>query len=307
MDVAVTGATGFLGSHVTLALRNAGFAPRGVVRRPDAPDAAVLGDVPLARADLLDADALAEAFSGCAAVVANAALGSYQGDLDAFVRTNVTGTENTLRAAARVGARRVVLVSSTAVYRTSLGRPIAEDHERYGTKKRWFSWMHLSTDWRYAVSKGVAEAAALELAEELGLALTILRPGPIYGSRDRKWTARLLRAVARPFVLAPTVGVPAVHAQDVAGAVAAALRSPGSVGRAYTIAGPPVPLAELYTALVRAGAGRARIVRIAVPIAVRYDTTAAARDLGFAARSLEAGMTEVVAGSGGFGARSEGA
>lgn len=294
MRVAVTGATGFLGSHVVAALAEAGLAPRAVARRPDA---AVLG-VEVARADLLDVAALTEAFAGCDAVVANAALGSFQGDLDAFVRTNVTGTANTLRAAAAAGARRVALVSSTAVYLTTVTRPITEEHERYGTTKRRFSWTHLSTDWRYAVSKSAAEQEAGRLAAELGLDLTILRPGPIYGSRDRKWTARMLRAVARPIAVAPTVGVPAVHAGDVAGAVAAALRTPGSIGRAYTIAGPPVPLADLYATLVRLGAGRAWILRIPVPIAVRYDTTAAARDLGFSPRGIEAGLAEVVAAGG---------
>ena len=51
----------------------------------------------------------------------------------------------------------------------------------------------------------------------------MLRPGPIYGARDRKWTARLLRTVARPVAFVPTVGVPAVHAGDVALAAATAL------------------------------------------------------------------------------------
>ncbi len=291
--IAVTGATGFLGSHLALALRAAGVPVRGVVRRPESPLLTNAG-VTLARGDLADADGLAAAFAGCDAVVANAALGSFEGDLAAFARTNVAGTENTLRAAAAAGVRRVVLVSSVAIYRTVLGRPIAEDHERYGPRKRLFSWTHLGTDWRYAVTKLAAEERAWQLASELGLSLTAVRPGPIYGSRDPKWTARLLRTVARPVALAPTVGIPAVHAGDVAHAVRAALETPASAGRAYNLAGPPTPLADFLSVLVRLGGGWARLVRIPVPLAVAYDTRAAARDLGFTARPIEAGLAEAL-------------
>lgn len=306
MPIAVTGATGFLGGHIAHTLRTAGLPVRGVVRRPDAGAWLAAEGVTFARADLADVPSLANAFAGADAVVANAALGSFQGTLEDFVRTNVAGTENTLRAAAAAGVRRVVYISTVALYATVLGRPMREDHPRYGPRRRLFSWTHLGTDWRYCVSKQAAEERAWALAEELDLSLTVLRPGPIYGSRDPKWTTRLLRAVARPFAFAPTVGIPAVHAGDVASAVVAALGAPASTGRAYNIAGPPTPLADILAGLVRlrarAGApGGARLIRVPVPLSVAFDTTAAARDLGFAVRPLLDGLAEVLA-EGGDGA-----
>lgn len=294
MTIAVTGATGFVGGHIAQALATAGASVRGVARRPDAaPWLAALPGVHFARADLADPEALAAAFAGADAVVANAALGSYQGTLDDFVRTNVAGTENTLRAAAAAGVRRVVYISTVAVYATVINRAMTEDQPRYGPRRRLFSWTHLGTDWRYCVSKLAAEERAWALATELGLALTVLRPGPVYGSRDPKWTARLLRSVQRPLVFAPTVGIPAVHAGDVANAVVAALGAPASEGRAYSIAGPPTPLADIVGGLARMG-GRARVVRVPVPVWVGYATDAAARDLGFRACPLEEGLIEAL-------------
>ncbi|MDP2317347.1 MAG: NAD(P)-dependent oxidoreductase [Pseudomonadota bacterium] len=295
MRVAVTGATGFVGGHIASALRTAGVDVRGVVRRPDAGGWLVDAGVTFARADLADVAGLADAFAGADAVVANAALGSYQGGLEDFVRTNVAGTENTLRAAAAAGVRRVVYISTVALYDTVLRRPMTEDHPRYGPHRRRFSWTHLGTDWRYCVSKQAAEERAWALAAELGLSLTALRPGPIYGSRDPKWTARLLRTVARPVAFAPTVGIPAVHAGDVASAVVAALDAPAAVGRAYNIAGPPTPLADILAVLARLRGG-ARLLRVPVPVWVAYDTGAARTDLGFTARPLEEGLAEAVSG-----------
>lgn len=292
--VALTGATGFLGSHVALALRDAGHEVRGVVRSPDKGAWLAERGVRFAAADLADEAALAEGFRGAGVVLANAALGSYLGDIDAFLRTNVAGTETTLRAAARAGVERVVYVSSVAVYRTRVRTPLREDAERYGPVRR-RSWSDLTTDWRYALSKHLAEERATALAAELGLALTVLRPGPIYGSRDTRWTARLRRMHARPVVIAPTVGVPMVHAGDVAAALVAAVERPELAGRAFTIAGPPTSLPTILRTYSRLVGRGPFVVPIPVPLWVEYDTGAAARELGFTARPLEEGLREVVA------------
>ena len=73
--IALTGATGFLGSHIALALRGAGAAVCGVVRSPE--KGAWLNqhhNVELAQADLAEPASLRKAFTHCDAVVANAAL-----------------------------------------------------------------------------------------------------------------------------------------------------------------------------------------------------------------------------------------
>ena len=294
MTIAITGATGMLGSHIALALRARGAEVRGVVRRPEHELLASAG-VRFAVADLADRAALAEAFSGAEAVVANAALGSWKGSLEEMLATNLGGTENTLHAAADAGVRRVVYISTVGIYNTALYRPMTEDQTRYGPRRRWFAWSHLATDWRYSVSKLRAEERAWELASELGISLTVLRPGPIYGARDGNWTAWLLGQVSRPLVLAPTAGLPAVYAGDVALAVAAALETPKSSGNAYNIAGPPTALYRIL-AEVKAHRGGGLLVPIPVPAWVAYDMRAAARDLGFRAVSLAEGMALALTG-----------
>lgn len=293
--IALTGATGFLGGHLVDAFLAAGLPVRGVVRRPERARALTQRGVALAPADLADVEALTLGFLGAEVVVANAALGSYLGTLEDFVRANVGGAEHTLRAAAAAGVRRVVWISSTGVYRTRVWRRMGEDAERYGPVRR-ASWSDLTTDWRYALTKHLAEERATALAAELGVALTVLRPGPIYGSRDSRWTARFLRAHARRFVVAPTIGVPMVHAGDVARVVVAAVERPALAGRVYNVAGPPVSVVRVLRVLRRLTGRGPFVVPIPVPLWVRYDTTAAERDLGFEVRPLEDGLLEVLHG-----------
>ena len=291
--IAVTGATGFLGSHIAEALMARDYAIRGVVRSPEKGAWLAERGVVMARADLSDRAALARAFEGSEAVVANAAMGSFQGDLDAMLAVNHQGAENVANAAADAGVTRLVLISTVAVYRTRVRHRMGEDAERYGDKRRLFNVSDATTDWRYALSKSRGEAATEAIAKDRGLELTILRPGPIYGPRDPKFSARLNRAMARSVAPAPTVGVPLVHARDVADAAAGALANAESVGRAYNLAGPPVSFRELMQTLKVLRGGGPVLVPVPLPFWVAYDTSAAERDLGFSSRPLEEGLREL--------------
>ncbi len=293
--IAVTGATGFLGGHISDALQDAGFAVRGVVRSPGKGARLAARGVDLAQADLADRAALDGALAGCAALVANAALGSWAGPLERYLAVNVDGTERLLRAAAAAGIRRVVLVSTVAVYRTRLRTWMDEDAEPYGLDRRWLNPTDLTTDWRYALSKARAEARARALATELDLQLTILRPGPIFGPRDPKLTRRYLSLHARDTVFVPTVGVPQVSARDCADVVPAALTRDETIDRAYNLAGPPTSVVEVLATLRRLTGAGPRVVPVPVPLWVGYDTRRAEAELGFRARPLAETLAEVVA------------
>ncbi|MEL6344286.1 MAG: NAD-dependent epimerase/dehydratase family protein [Myxococcota bacterium] len=290
--IALTGATGFVGSHIAAALREAGYAVRGVVRNPARGAWLRARGVSLVQADLTDRDSLTAAFAGADAVVSNAALGSWSGTLPDYERVNVGGMANLLDAMDEAGAARLVHISTVAVYWTRLWRRMGEDSVLYGLRRRWLNPSDLTTDWRYALTKSRAEALMWERAADRA---TALRPGPVYGSRDPKLTRRYLAALDRRVALAPTVGVPQVHAGDVGAAVVGALRNPNTAGRAYNLAGPPVSLLSIMRTL-RQIAGRGPwLVPIPLPVWVAYDTRAAARDLGFQARPLEAGLREAMA------------
>ncbi len=292
-EVAVTGATGFLGGHIVRALTAAGLPVRAVVRDPA--KAAGLAGVSVRQADLGEPAAMAAALAGATTLVSNASLGSWAGDEALYARVNVRGVDDLLRVAREVGVRRVVVISTVAVLRTRLWRAMAEDATPYDAERRRFNWSDLTTDWRYARSKTLAEAVAWRHAREGGLAMTVLRPGPIYGSGDPKLTARYLRAAARRVAWAPTVGVPQVHAGDVAAAVVAALGAEAAVGRAYNLAGPPTSPREVQVTLRRLRGRGPVVVPVPVPVWVRYDCAAAARDLGFVARPLAEGLAEALA------------
>lgn len=318
--VVVTGATGFLGSHITLALLDAGAEVIGAVRTPAKGAWLVERGARMVQADLTDRASLVRAFAGVPTIVSNAAQGGHDADMATFERVNCQGLVDLFDAARDAGSRRIVHISSTAVYRTRLYARMDETTRGYDTDKRRFNWSDVTTDWRYARTKTLAERLAWERAATHGLALTTLRPGPIYGSRDEKATAILRAGLTGRFKLVPTVGVPWVHAGDVARAVVGALANPASAGRAYNLAGPPVSqhrfLREMRRLLgdlsrdradtaapgdrtgsaPRAGSPRKLPILLPVPLPVwvRYDTSAAERDLGFHPRPLVDGLREAL-------------
>jgi len=297
--IAVTGASGFIGSHIALALRAAGFEVVGVVRTPAKAKWLEAHGVSIRQADLADPAALQAAFDGVNAVVANAALGSNQGTLEEMVKTNRDGVSNTLQAAAGADVKRIVQISSVSVYKTRLYTAIDESTRLKDTSRKGFDWSNITTDWRYAHSKTLAEAHGWELAASLGLAMTSLRPSPVYGSRDPKATLKLSKSLAGRVRFVPTIGVPWVHAGDIAIATVGALNNSASIGQAYNIAGPPISQATFMGTLrdaleARHGRKFAYIVPIPLPVWVRFDTGAAERDLGFSARPLAEGLAEAV-------------
>jgi dihydroflavonol-4-reductase len=274
MRIAVTGASGFLGSHISRVLMEAGHEVVAVVRTPS--KAEFLGCA-IERADLADEDALTSAFAGCEAVVSNAALAvrDRKPSREEFHAANVEGTLRVLRACNRAEVDRVVGISTLGVQPDWAWRRLAA----------------ITTNRLYLATKGEGERLGTELALETGLKLTWLRPGPIYGSRDHKATRSYAEWARKELVFAPTVALPQVHASDVGGAVAGALQL--DEGRmAYGLAGPSVSFAHLLRVAKSVLGASGRVVSIPVPVTIGYDDSAAREDLGFRPRSIEEGLAE---------------
>lgn len=96
-------------------------------------------------------------------------------------------------------------------------------------------------------------------------------------------------------MLAPTVRLPHVHAADVAGAAAGAIGHAGSVGRAYNVTGVTASIWEALSTWKRLSGRGPTLVRIPIPLTMSFDDSDAVRDLGFAPRSLEDGIRDVLA------------
>ncbi len=171
MRVCVTGATGLIGAALVRRLLADGASVRALVR--SAASASGLGGAEIVVGDVRDASATTQAVIGCEVVFHLAAKVNGAGR-EEFRAVNVGGTENVVRAAAQVGVRRVVYVSSIAVYgRVGDGEKIDEDTQLEAEPGKRDA---------YAESKILAERAAVEAAQSAGVALTIVRPGVVYGS-----------------------------------------------------------------------------------------------------------------------------
>src|SRR3989442_15151823 len=139
--IAVTGATGFLGRYIVDAFLVRGAHVIGVVRNPDrVPELARRG-VEMRRADLAGRARLAAGFAGADAVVSNAALFSLRNvSWEDHHCANIDGARNVFGALVDAGVRRVVHVSSVAVYGMGAIGTITEDHAQLSEGSRRWPW-----------------------------------------------------------------------------------------------------------------------------------------------------------------------
>lgn len=289
--VAVTGATGFLGRYIVDVLLARGAHVRGVVRNPERVPGLAARGVELRRADLADRELLAAGFHGADAVVSNAALFSLGNrDWRDHERANVQGTRNVFEAIADAGVRRVVHVSSVAVYARH-GALVGEDAPQLGMDTR------RSMTNAYSISKAVSEQLAWRLARERGLELTTVRPCAIYGAFDPNFTRVFRRLIGLPVTVMPALlRLALVYAGDVAEAIALALEREASIGRAYNVTGDDRTVWEFARAWRDAGgAGSAVMLPIPVPIVRLYDTARARTDLGWGNRPFADALRETFA------------
>lgn len=226
--ILITGATGFVGSHLVEALAARGARIRALVR--ESSDASLLRqhDAELVRGSLGDRPALERAVEGVEVVYHLAAL-TYARSEAELARVNGAGTRALLEAALAAGTRprRVVYLSSLAAAGPALdGRPVrADDPPRPLTA--------------YGRAKLEGERACLEVRD--ALETVALRAPAVYGPRDREML-RFFRYAARgivPLPAGPDRSVQLVHARDLAAALVLAADAPATAG-VYHVAEPRV-------------------------------------------------------------------
>ena len=268
MKALVTGATGFVGSHLAEALRRRGDDVTALVRSPR--KAAALGPlgVRLVSGDLNDADSLARAVEGQDVVFHVAGLVSARDEAE-FMRGNRDGTASLVAAAGVAGRPRFVLVSSMAA-----GGPAAPGRPLSGTEPA-----------RPVTFYGRSKLAAETAVTSSSLPWVILRPPTVYGPRDRE-VLKVFR-MAR-LGLAPVFGdgsqqLSAVHGADLAEALVAAGTSAGTMRKTYYPCHPEIFTSAEFVRAIGTAMGR-RVVLIPVPAPVGRTllgvTEAAARLVG---------------------------
>ncbi len=180
--VLVTGADGFIGSHLTEALVRAGIDVRAFILYNsfnswgwlDTAAHDVRSSLDIFAGDVRDQGGVRAAMKGCDVVLHLAALisipFSYHSP-EAFVDTNIKGTLNVVQAARDLGISRVVVTSTSEVYGTARYVPINEEHPLKGQSP-------------YSASKIGADQIALSFYYAFGTPVMVLRPFNTYGPRQ---------------------------------------------------------------------------------------------------------------------------
>ena len=178
----VTGADGFIGSHLVELLVEQGHDVRAMVLYNSLGSRGWLDSLPpetleqldVVAGDIRDGDRVRDIMSGCSVVFHLAALiaipYSYQSPR-AYVDTNITGTLNVLQAAAHCEVERVVHTSTSEVYGSAQYVPIDERHP-------------LGAQSPYAASKIGADQLALSFHLSFDLPVAVVRPFNTYGPRQ---------------------------------------------------------------------------------------------------------------------------
>ncbi|MEY3721634.1 MAG: hypothetical protein RL618_2153 [Pseudomonadota bacterium] len=182
MKILVTGADGFIGSHLIETLVRAGHEVKAFVLYNsfnswgwlDYCATDVKGHFEVFAGDIRDPNGVREAMYGCEAVLHLAALiaipYSYHSP-DTYIDTNIKGTLNLLQAARAAGVRRVVHTSTSEVYGTARFVPITEEHPLLGQSP-------------YSATKIGADQLAYSFYASFGLPVVIARPFNTYGPRQ---------------------------------------------------------------------------------------------------------------------------
>jgi dihydroflavonol-4-reductase len=180
----VTGATGFTGSHLALALAGSGHQVRAIVRDRARASFLETAGIELAVGDICDETAVRSAVRDVDVVFNIAALYRQAGlPEERYRAVNATAVGTLIRASAAAGAGRLVHCSTVGVHGDIRQPPANEDAP-------------LDPGDIYQVTKVEGEQIARTAAAETGLAVTIVRPTGIYGPGDRR-LLKLFRGVAR--------------------------------------------------------------------------------------------------------------
>ncbi|MCW3049277.1 MAG: hypothetical protein JWO74_3561 [Solirubrobacterales bacterium] len=315
MTLLVTGATGFLGSHLTELLLARGERPRVLVPA-DGAGALAEAELEVHTGDICDRASLHEALSGVHCVLHCAARTGPWGPEAEYERTNVRALEALVRTALAAGVRRFVHVSSITVHGNDV-RGEADESAPLRAEPN-----------PYSRSKVAGERLLERMIRDEGAPVTIVRPGWIYGPRDTASFARLAGTIEKRRMIMLGSGrnhLPLIYVRDAARGILLASEAGQAVGKSYLLVNDeavtqrdfvgaiaaelaaPAPTRripyELGVALGAVGEAVGRLTRRRQPPPImrygiqllggenRFDISRARRELGF---SPEVGLAEGV-------------
>jgi nucleoside-diphosphate-sugar epimerase len=235
----VTGATGFIGGRLVERLRECHTSTHVLVRTSAAGERFRASGCEVFLGDITLPHSLASAVTGCKTVIHCAVGGS---DLQQAREINVEGTLNLIDAAASLGVRRVVHVSSVVAH----GRdwPLVLDES---------APLHFEGD-HYAVSKAESERAGFERARSAGIEFVVVRPTIVYGPRSGRILVDLDRVnLERIKLIGGGDGLAnLIYVEDLVDGLLAAAEHPQAANEAFLMSGEsPVPWRNYFAELAR--------------------------------------------------------
>ncbi len=263
--VLVTGAGGFIDSHLVEQLLQSGYQVRALIHYNSRDDWGHLQHfvrephprLEIVAGDVSDSACVERSVSGCRVVFHLAALigipYSYVAP-ESYVSTNITGTLNVLQACRKARTDRVIVTSTSEVYGTAQSTPMTEDHPLQGQSP-------------YSATKIAADKLAEAYFRSFDLPVVTLRPFNTYGPRQSA------RAVI-PTILAQALsGMPEIRlgsleprrdltfVRDTAAAFVLAAEAPGIEGEVIHLGcGSAVSIGDLATRCLKAAHSDARIL-----------------------------------------------
>ncbi len=251
--ILVTGAGGFTGLALTRALAARGHPVRALARTPGQVPELERAGAEVVQGDVRDPLIIQRAVQGRALVFHLAAVFRRAGVPDSLYReVHVDATRHLIEAAAAAGVRRFVHCSTVGVHGDVADGPADEDAP-------------MAPGDIYQRTKLEGEAAARDTAARTGLALTVVRPGPIYGPADRR-LLKLIGGVARRRFFLLGSGKPhfqMVYVDDLVEGLRLAAETPEAAGRTYILTGEEAPtlreLVQEIAAIARVPAPRMRL------------------------------------------------
>ena len=317
MKYFVTGATGFVGSHVVRQLIEGGHEVVAVVRNPaKARELAKLG-VTIAQGDVTDKESMREPMRGVDGVFHIA--GWYKvgvKDKSDGEKINIQGTRNVLELMKELGIQKGVYTSTLAVNSDTHGKEVDESYH--------FTGKHLS---EYDRTKWVAHYEVADPMIAAGLPLVIVLPGVIYGPEDTSSVrTTFIQYLQRKLPMLPAgTAFSWAHVEDIARGHILAMEK-GKVGESYIIAGPthslvdamhvaenitgvPAPRMIVPAGVLKAMAAVMGVIEKIVPVPDEYSAeylrvnagttyigsnAKARRELGYNPRSLKEGLTQTL-------------